>query len=98
MKKPKKLCPSRAATRAGQKAIATQMTRNTIDPSHQPIDATSIPTSVGRWSLPGNRSFLARGKLGHRYGTRGHADVAHRPDHRGEADTAGRPGRRNKTS
>src|SRR3954465_1614899 len=43
-KKPKKLCPFRAATRAGQKAIAIQMRKKTIDPNHQPsISAASHP-------------------------------------------------------
>jgi hypothetical protein len=34
MKKPKKLCPLPAATRAGQKAIATHTMMNRIDQSH----------------------------------------------------------------
>ena len=41
MKYPRKLCPLRPATRAGEKAIATQMMKNSIDPSHQPDIVTS---------------------------------------------------------
>ena len=43
MKYKKKLCPLRAATRAGQKAIKTQMMTKMIAPHHQPdIEAMSI--------------------------------------------------------
>jgi hypothetical protein len=40
--KPRKLCPLRPATRAGQNAIAIQMMKKAIDPNHQPLAATSI--------------------------------------------------------
>jgi hypothetical protein len=38
----KKLWPLRAATRAGQKAMAIQMTRKMIPPTHQPDEARRI--------------------------------------------------------
>src|SRR3954467_2512542 len=58
-KKPKKLCPFRAATRAGQKAIAIQMRKKTIDPNHQP--STSAASHPGRCLCePGLELFRAR--------------------------------------
>jgi hypothetical protein len=43
----KKLCPFRPATRAGQNAIATQMMKNRIPPSHQPRSKRqALPTSA----------------------------------------------------
>jgi len=47
MKNNRKLCPLRAATRAGQKAIATQMMRKRIPYVNQPLIA-SMPTSYVR--------------------------------------------------
>ena len=46
MKKRKKLWPFRAATLAGQNAIAIQMTRARIDQSHHPLAASNASTSL----------------------------------------------------
>ena len=39
-------CPFRLATLAGQNAIAIQMMKNKIEPSHQPFAATNTPASL----------------------------------------------------
>jgi hypothetical protein len=41
-----KLCPLRAATRAGQNAISIQRMNKMIDPNHQPLTATTISAAV----------------------------------------------------
>ncbi len=46
MKKRKKLWPFRAATLAGQNAMAIQMTRARIDQSHHPLAASNTLTSL----------------------------------------------------
>jgi hypothetical protein len=42
----RKLCPFRLATLAGQNAIAIQMMKSKIEPSHQPTDIASTPASL----------------------------------------------------